>query len=88
MCYLQQYIRGLGSAGLRKFLRFTTGSDALSVDKLEVVFTALDGVGRRPVAHTCGPVLELPRTYMVFPELRLEFDQILSNDLFFAMDIA
>lgn len=27
------------------------------------MFTSADGLARRPVAHTCGPVLELPWTY-------------------------
>lgn len=86
--YLQQYIRGLDQTGLRKFLRFTTGSDVLCVDKLEIVFTSLDGVARRPVAHTCGPVLELPWTYLSFPELRVELDSILSNNSCLVMNIA
>lgn len=86
--YLQQYIRGLDQPGLRKFLRFTTGADALCVDKIEVMFTSLDGVACRPVAHTCGPALELPWTYTSFPELRVEFDHILSSDNCYVMDIA
>uniref|UniRef100_A0A1A8SKH0 Si:ch73-30l9.1 n=1 Tax=Nothobranchius rachovii TaxID=451742 RepID=A0A1A8SKH0_9TELE len=85
--YLQQYVRGLDQAGLRKFLRFTTGSDVLCIKNIEVLFTSLDGVARRPVAHTCGPVLELPWTYLSFPELRVEFDSILSSQRCFDMDI-
>lgn len=43
------------------------------------MFTAVDGLGRRPVAHTCGPVLELPWTYASYPELRAEFDSVLAE---------
>lgn len=50
--FLQQYIRGLDDAGLRRILRFVTGSDVICVNKIEVMFTAVDGLGRRPVAHT------------------------------------
>lgn len=86
--YLQQYIRGLDQAGLRKFLRFTMGSDVLCINKIEVLFTCLDGVARRPVAHTCGPVLELPWTYLSFPELCVELDNILSSNSCYVMNIA
>ncbi|KAJ4931163.1 hypothetical protein JOQ06_025461 [Pogonophryne albipinna] len=41
---------------------------------------------RRPVAHTCGAVLELPRTYSSYPDFRAELDSVLSGDCF-TMDI-
>ena len=47
----------------------------LITNKLEVAFTKLEGVGCRPIAHTCGPVLELPSTYANFVELREQFRQ-------------
>ena len=34
---------------------------------------------RRPIAHTCGPCLELPSTYSNFCELREEFSNILKK---------
>ncbi len=77
--FLQQYIRGLDVVGLRKMLRFVTGSDVVCVDKIQVIFTSLDGLVRRPVAHTCGPVLELPSTYSSYPELRSEMESIFSS---------
>ncbi len=77
--FLQQYIRGLDVVGLRKMLRFVTGSDVVSVDKIQVIFTSLDGLARRPVSHTCGPVLELPSTYSSYSELRTEMESILSS---------
>ncbi|KAK3097777.1 hypothetical protein FSP39_013093 [Pinctada imbricata] len=85
--FLQQYIRGQNSIMLRKLLRFLTGSEILTVSKIEVIFTQLEGFSRRPVAHTCGPVLELPSTYSSYPELRNEFENILSDDSCFVMNI-
>ena len=68
--YLKKYIRTLDSALLRKFLRFWTGADVLSCDALNVTFSALDGFQRRPIAHTCGQVLEVPVTYDSFVDFK------------------
>lgn len=86
--YLQQYIRGQNSVSLKKLLRFLTGSEAITVEKIEVTFTQLEGLSRRPIAHTCGPLLELPSTYLSYPELRNELDSILADDSCFTMNIA
>lgn len=77
---LQQHIRGLDEVGLRRLLIFVTGSDIICVTKIEVIFTALEGLQRQPVAHTCGSVLELPRTYNSYPELRVEMEDVLMNN--------
>lgn len=86
--FFRQYIRGQDEAGLRRLLRFLTGSDVLCISKINVIFTPLEGLARRPVAHTCGPVLELPQTYNSYPELRAEMESILSTKSSFIMDIA
>lgn len=85
--FLQQYIRGLDEVGLRRMLRFITGSDVICVDKIDIMFTSTDGLARRPIAHTCGPVLELPWTYASYPELRTAFDNILINNASFEFSI-
>lgn len=72
--------------GLRRFLRFVTGSDVICVTKVEVIFTALEGLARRPIAHTCGSVLELPCTYNSYPELRVEMENVLTSN-YYTMDI-
>lgn len=77
--YLRRYIRGLSNEKLSSFLRFCTGSVALCVDKLQIDFTTSEGLSRRPVAHTCGPLLELPSTYSSFPEFREEWNALLSS---------
>ncbi|KAL2088710.1 hypothetical protein ACEWY4_015609 [Coilia grayii] len=86
--FLQQYIRGLDDVGLRRMLRFITRSDVVCVEQIDITFTSADGLARRPVAHTCGPVLELPWTYASYPELRTEFDSILINNTSYEFSIA
>ena len=84
--FLQHYIRGLDNTKLIQFLRFTTASDILVTNKLEVAFSKLEGLGCTPIAHTCGPVLELPSTYANFVELMEQFNNILDKDTW-EMDI-
>ncbi|KAJ7386720.1 hypothetical protein OS493_006732 [Desmophyllum pertusum] len=84
--FLQRYIRGLDNAKLIQFLRFTTASDALIANKIEIAFTRLEGAACRPIAHTCGPLLELPCTYSNFVELREQFNNILDRNTW-EMDI-
>lgn len=53
---------------------------------VKVTFNAETGFSRRPVAHTCGAILDVPHTYSSYPEFRTEFDNVLSSN-FLAMDI-
>ena len=46
---------------------------------MEVAFSALDGASRRPVAHTCGPLLEIPSSYQSYNELPEEFSELLQH---------
>ncbi|KAK1878979.1 LPS-assembly lipoprotein LptE [Dissostichus eleginoides] len=46
----------------------------------------LCGLSGRPVAHTCGAVLELPCSYSSYPDFRAELDSVLSGDCF-TMDV-
>ena len=77
MKHLKRFVRGLDTAKLGKFLQFVTGSDIMLCDHIHVTFTRLDGIQRRPVAHTCTFTLEIPSTYQSFPEFREEFSSIL-----------
>lgn len=45
--FLRQYIRGLDERGLRRMLRFVTGSNIIFVGKIKVLFTPLDELARR-----------------------------------------
>ncbi len=77
--HLKRYVKNLSEDTLKLFLQFTTGSDLLVTDSITVSFTSIDGAARRPIAHTCGPVLEVPCTYLSFNELVEEFSSIMSN---------
>lgn len=61
--FLKKFVRSLDGPSLKIFLKFVTGSDALVTDNISVSFTAMEGMARRPVAHTCGPSLEVPSSY-------------------------
>lgn len=84
--HLKRYIKDIDAEKLGLFLRFCSGSNLLTVEKISVEFTSLTGYQRRPIAHTCGCVLELPRTYESFIDFRYEFDNILSQNIWI-MDI-
>ena len=84
--FLQQYIRAQNQSSLSRLLHFLTGSLVMSVDGISVRFVNLVGAGRRPIAHTCGPNLELPSTYNAYREFRAEWDAVLSSE-YLAMDL-
>ena len=86
--FLQQYVRSQNPEALAKLPHFPTGiDDAMRVSKIDVEFTQTVGLGRRPMAHNCGPLLPLPATYSAYRELRQEFDGILQGDSSFTMNI-
>ena len=75
---LKRFVKGLESNQLKRFLIFTTGSDLMVCDYLNISFTKAYGFSRRPIAHTCGLCLELPISYQSFQDLREEFSSILA----------
>ena len=80
LAYLKRYIKGLQMIELKKLLRFMTGADLIIVDKIEVTFNSnISEFERRPIAHTCAPMLELPAAYNNFCELREKLYNILSE---------
>ena len=79
MKYLKRYIRGLDKVFLLKFLCFVTGTNIVSnISKLPVSSIKMQDFQRRPIAHTCGPWLEMSDSYRNFCELREEFQHVLS----------
>ena len=76
--FLKKFIRSLDASALETFLKFITGSDSMP-SSVVVSFTSIDGYARRPIAHTCGQHLELPRTYHSYGELAEEFTVLLRN---------
>ena len=61
--YFKRFVRGLEIPQLKCLLMFITGADVICVPKIQVDFTKLEGFQRRPIAHVCGCVVELPSTY-------------------------
>ena len=85
--HLTKFIKSLGS-NVGAFLQFTTGASVVLPEmKLKVTFTDLNGLARRPVAHTCGPLLEVPSTYQCYNELVEEFSSILREKSSWTFDI-
>lgn len=80
LSYLKLFVWGMEQEKLTKFLRFCTGSNMVCIEKITINFNNLEGAERRPVAHTCGAVLDLPATYPSFPLLREEWISILSSE--------
>ena len=78
--YLKQLIGNMGGDSLRRFLRFTTGSSVLFNNRISVTFNSLSGLARRPIAHTCDSIIELPSTYVTYPEFEREFTAVLADD--------
>ena len=76
--HLKRYLKSL-EGNISTSLRFVTGSDIQNCSTMKETFSSLDGLTRRPVAHTCGPVLEIPSTYQSYHELVEEFSCILSD---------
>lgn len=79
LSYLKRYVRGLDPIQLKKLMRFLTGTDVMTIDKISIMFIKQSSFARRPIAHTCGPTLELSSTYANFCELREEFSCVLQK---------
>ena len=62
------------------FMRFVTGSGHCTVKNINVPFNSLSGLARRPIAHTCDPLLELPTTHINYNGFHNEFKAIFFGD--------
>ena len=76
--FFMQYIRSLEDFESTKLLWFFTGSDTIIIENIEVPFSAMEGLARRPIIHTCAPMLELPNSYRNVCELREEFTSVMN----------
>ncbi|XP_033734086.1 uncharacterized protein LOC117323154 [Pecten maximus] len=93
--YLKRYIReiDIDTKLLRNLLRYLTASDLMLYDsegmffKIQVKIVDLEGVARRPIAHTCGRVLDLPRMYESYPVFKSEMNAVLNSNIW-VMDFA
>ena len=85
--HLKRYIRSLERKALERFLHYVSGSDSLTCDSIEITFTSLSGLQRRPIVHTCGPTLEIPTTYESFTDLAEEFNNVMREEQAWSFDI-
>lgn len=85
--YLKRFVKSLEGPALAMFLHFCTGSDVITCDSIEISFTLLDGLQRRPIARTCIPMIELPATYESYPALAEEFTNIMKEDQAWSFDM-
>lgn len=85
--HLKRFVKSLEGTALAKFLHFCTGSDVITCDSIEISFTFLDGLQRRPVARTCIPMIELPATYESYPALAEEFTNIMKEEQAWSFDM-
>ena len=53
---------------VQAFLRFVTGSSVCGSEAIAIQFNVLSRLGRRPIAHTCSNLLELPSAYTSYHE--------------------
>lgn len=84
--HLKRFIREMNSDLPTRFLRFCTGADLLTEKCIEVSFVKAEGLARRPIAHTCSSLLELPKQYKNFLKVRTEFISILNANIW-VMDV-
>lgn len=85
--HLKRFIKSLDDSKLAGLLQFITGSNITAVTEIEVAFNSSFGAHRCIVAHTCGPLLELPSTFQTYSELSEEFTNTLANSFAWLFDI-
>ncbi|XP_057689288.1 uncharacterized protein LOC130920718 isoform X2 [Corythoichthys intestinalis] len=84
--FLTSYLRNADTQHLCWFLRFCTGSDLFLEKNIIISFSKVEGFQRRPVAHTCGCVLELSIHYDSLPDFSAEMNRVLESNVW-VMDI-
>lgn len=75
--YLKKLVREMDDPqNLQLFLRFCTGSDIMTKSDIQIRFTSsnVSSNVRCPSSHTCGCVLEIPRSYFQDPYVLFKSD--------------
>jgi len=78
--HLKRFVKSLDDNLVSVFLQYVTGSNIIAVDSIEVAFSEESGKTRRPVAHTCAPLLVIPSTCQSYNELSEEFSNIFRRE--------
>ena len=77
---LKRFVKNCTPAQLKNFMRFCTGSTLMGKPIVIDVTPRMSEVQRRPIAHTCGPTLELSLSYSDYVVLRSDFLNIFRSD--------
>ena len=77
--YLVEMIGNMPEEQLQAFLRFVKGSSVLITNQLQIKFNRLSGFARRPIAHTCDFMLELPVAYENYHDFYSEWLAVLMD---------
>lgn len=60
--YLKRFVRESDGKMLSSFLRFCTGADIITCDKIKLSFTETKGLQRTFTSHTCTDLFGIPVT--------------------------
>lgn len=85
--YLKTFVGNLNQRDLQNFIRFVTGSSVMIKEKISVEFNGNEGLKRAPISRTCNCVLDLPSTYLTYPEFEDEFLAVLRSEVAWPMDM-
>lgn len=77
--YFTTFIGNMTAEQLKLLLRFVTGASVCVCPKIEITFNGLSGFARRPIAHTCDCMLELPVDYTNYDDFVSEFKAIFDS---------
>lgn len=83
--YLKKYLGEIDLSTLQRFLRFCTGSNLMG-KPIKIEFIETSDFERRPQSHTCSGILKLPIGYHNYPDLRSDFNSVLTSSVW-VMDI-
>ena len=78
--FLRRYVRSLPRDKVSNFLQFVTGSSVVLVPYIEVAFTDLSGILRRPIAHSCTCRIDVSTEYESFAAFCKEFHTIVTKE--------
>lgn len=78
--YLKKYVRTLDERELSCFLRYVTGSSAIVVPSIKVIFHSHVGNLPHVTVHACSAVVDLPSGgYDSFTDFKSQMDEVLNN---------
>lgn len=78
--YFKKYVRTLNGRELSCFLRYVTGSSAIVVPSIKVIFHSYIGNLPHVTVQVCSAVVDLPSGgYDSFADLYTQMDEVLKN---------